>query len=351
MWENRAALYDVDQQRAIQKTIDPRMGESVLAFAYPPTTAFLLAPLGRLSFSTAYLVMVLINLSALLLVLYLLATHLDLNKEQTQWLLLITFCSFGVQSAILQGQTSLLLVLLVAFFMRSVRRGDQTASALWNAALFLKPQLVPVPLLVLAAQRRRRALGWAILLIAGLAVASVLLVGWDGISEYFRIARRFGGLQSDLGTNPQDMHNLRALVHYALPAPLIIPAWIGAAMLVAGGVLLLNTKVRADEVGAASQWVGNFSAIVLLSPHLHSHDLALLIPAHAFILKTCQHSIPASVSSSLLALGIFPLLPWIFGTSLPPVMPLVFLIGFVGCVLLVRCGFRPHSEQTARVHQ
>src|SRR5438309_10515359 len=57
MWENRSSLYDLERQLAIQKAIDPRVGNSVLGFAYLPFTAFLLLPLGSISFYYAFLVM------------------------------------------------------------------------------------------------------------------------------------------------------------------------------------------------------------------------------------------------------------------------------------------------------
>jgi hypothetical protein len=116
----------------------------------------------------------------------------------------------------------------------------------------------------------------------------------------------------------------------------VTPVWIGGEVLLAIGALFLNAKAGVDEKGIAAQWVGNMLVIILLSPHLHAHDLALLIPANAFVLKLCRGSLPVTVSCSLVALGIFPLLPWLLATPLPPVLPLVFLIAFVGCVWFVR---------------
>jgi hypothetical protein len=78
-------------------------------------------------------------------------------------------------------------------------------------------------------------------------------------------------------------------------------------------------------------------AIVLLSPHLHAHDLALLIPAAAFVLKLYDDFIPLGVSSSLMALSLFPLLPWVLGSPLPPLLPAIFVVAFFWCVWRVRC--------------
>jgi hypothetical protein len=294
-------------------------------------------PLGWLSFAGAYLVMTLINGLALVLALRLLVISLRLSAEQRSWLLLLSFCSFAVHSTILQGQTSLILLLAIALFVRSVKQGNPSAAGLWNGALFFKPQLLPVPFLVLAARRAWRGLALGLVLVGALAGLSVFLVGWDGINEYIRLAQRFGATETDLGTNPRDMHNLRALVYYTLPSAMVMPSWIAVTVLVVAGVLLLNAQVRDDEHRTAAQWAGNLLAIVLLSPHLHAHDLALLIPAAAFVLKLYDDFIPLGVSSSLMALSLFPLLPWVLGSPLPPLLPAIFVVAFFWCVWRVRC--------------
>jgi hypothetical protein len=210
IWENPRALYDLQRQLAIQKDIDPRIGESVLAYAYPPVTALLLMPLGWLSFANAYLVMTVVNGLLLLLTFKLLVQSLQLHKEQAAWLGLLIFCNFGVHSTILQGQTSFLTLLLVVLFMRSLLQAKQTASGLAGGALFFKPQMIAVPFLILASRRSWRALLVGVAFTSALIGFSVLLVGIDGIADYLQIARRFAASTSELGTNPRDMHNLRS---------------------------------------------------------------------------------------------------------------------------------------------
>lgn len=325
--EEPSALYDLKRQLAIQKSIDSRIGDSALAFAYPPSTALLLMPLGWLSFSGAFLVMTVVNGLALLLALKLLVNHLQLNREQSQWLWLSMFCNFGVHSTILQGQTSLLILLLVVLFMRSASRTGESATAgAWCGALFIKPQLMAVPLLALVARRWWRALGFALVVIVAAASFSALLVGQHGIADYLAIVFRFSGSASDLGTNPQDMYNLRALAYYALTGPAALSAWSALSALVIGGAYWLNSKDFQQQSSVAAQWIGTAAAMLLVSPHLHAHDLALLVAPSAWLLKLFPAAVPVGVASSLVVIGVLPIMPVILATSLFPVMPLIFLL-------------------------
>src|SRR4029434_3183172 len=62
IWGSPSALYNDASQLAIQKTIDPRIGESILPFTYPPFTAVVYMPVGALSFPGAFVAITLINL-------------------------------------------------------------------------------------------------------------------------------------------------------------------------------------------------------------------------------------------------------------------------------------------------
>jgi len=226
IWENPTALYDLDQQLVIEKTIDPRLGHSNLAFAYPPFTALMLMPLGLLSFAKAYLVMTVVNGLMLTLALKLLNNSLQLSVEQSSWLTLSTLCNFGVHSAFLQGQTSLIILLLVVLLVHSARHRFQVSAGFWSGALFFKPQFLPIPLLVLAVKRYWRGLSLGLSIIVMLAIFSAMLVGQEGIVDYIHMARRFTARQSDLGTNPQDMHNLRALALFVFPWLIALYFWL-----------------------------------------------------------------------------------------------------------------------------
>src|SRR5262245_39900708 len=100
---DRAALYDLERQRRVQPPIDPSRADWVLPFFYPPFFALFLAPLSALSFSTAFVVASLINVLLLMIALHVLIRSLELNRNQTLWLVIAAFCNYGVHYALLEA--------------------------------------------------------------------------------------------------------------------------------------------------------------------------------------------------------------------------------------------------------
>ena len=332
VWENPTALYDLKQQALFEKAVDPPLDDSTLAFAYPPITALLLMPLGWTSFAGAYLLMSLVSGVALLVSLRLLRESLQLNKQQFRWLKLTTVCNFGVHVTFVLGQTSLIILLIFSLLVAAAYQRDSIRSGIWSGALFLKPQLLAVPMLVLAARRLWRAMCLGLLVIGISAAISAFLVGEKGIADYIQIANRFSSTQSNLGTNPRDMHNLRALALFVFQAPFATYFWAVLSGLVLAVTALFNFRLPQNESIRSTQWVVNLLAVLLLSPHLHAHDLSLLVIVSALVLKNCENYeswISISVLLVLLAVGLFPLFPRIFEIHWPPpVLPMVFLAAF-----------------------
>ena len=329
VWENPTALYDLKQQALFEKAVDPRLDDSTLAFAYPPITALLLMPLGWTSFTGAYLLMSLVSGTALLISLKLLRESLQLNKQQFRWLKLTTVCNYGVHVTFVLGQTSLIILLIFSLLVAAAYQRDSIRSGIWSGALFLKPQLLVVPLLVLAVKRLWRALYMGLLVIGVSAVVSAFLVGEKGIADYIQIANRFSSAQSNLGTNPQDMHNLRALALFVFQAPFATYFWAVLFGLVLIVTALFNFRLPQNKAILSTQWIVNLLAALLLSPHLHAHDLSLLVIVSALILKnyeSYQSWISMSVVLVLVAVSLFPLFPRIFEIHWPPpVLPMIFL--------------------------
>src|SRR5258705_2870916 len=81
VWESPSALYEEANQLAIQRTIDSRIGDSLLPYTYPPFTAVVLMPLGRLPFNAAFVAMTLLNTLLLASSLRLLTERLRLESE------------------------------------------------------------------------------------------------------------------------------------------------------------------------------------------------------------------------------------------------------------------------------
>ena len=107
---------------------------------------------------------------------------------------------------------------------------------------------------------------------------------------------------------------------------------IAFVMILSAGLLLF----AALTVIVAVQWIGNFVAGVLITPHLYPHDLAILIVPTAFAVKLYGAVVPARVILLLIAMGIYPLLALMSAHRLPPLLPVGFLLILGLCVRSVR---------------
>ena len=346
IWQAPDRLYAYDDQLAIQKTIDGRIGNSILPFAYPPFTAMVLMPLGWLSFRSAFIAMTLANGLLLAAILRSLFQRLDLGKEGKTWLLLSAFCNAGVHTVMLQGQTSLMLLFVLTGFMLSMSRQKDSAG-FWAGMVFLKPQLLAVPFIALFFQRRWRAFLIATMVLATLCALSVLVVGTGAIAEYLGLLQFYGTTESGFGSYPKDMHNLRALVQYLVAFEHARYLWLGLVAPIGISAMWMNTRAR-GEAAWCPLWIGNFMAITLLTPHLYLHDLAFLIVPCALVLKLRRESPSPLLCLSLILLGVLPILSSLFATAVPPIMPFILLAGFLWSLYSVRRAAAPVEKERPR---
>jgi len=338
-WTNRSALYNLEQQRLIQESIDPSRGDWVLPFFYPPFFAAFLVPLAWLRFSAAFIVMTVINIVLLATTIELLVRRLQLNRQQTYWLVLTTLCNYGVHYGLLEGQTSFIALLLLTLFMLTLRESGFASSGIWSGFLFFKPQLAAIPLLILLSNKKWRALEWAFLTLGLFALISLVGVGADGIKDYLALSAQAAAGDDYLRIEPEGMHNLRALTYFFFPAPWRDAVWwAGTIVLVA----LIVARSRASEKPNGiffAEWITIAAALILVSPHLHSHDLTLLIIPFALVLKQVGEAVIPLVALTLVIVGVLPLINTIAYPHLPPLIPIALLL-FLGA------DFRQNSARS-----
>jgi hypothetical protein len=309
-----ASLYDLDKQRLIHMQIDPPR-DRLTGYYYPPFLALALAPLGLLSFSAAFIAMTALNMALLAVSLWLLIRHLGLNRAQTKWLIIATCCNFSVPYALLQGQTSFVALFLLVLYITF-------KSGVALGLLSFKPQLVIVPLIVEAARKNIKLLSIAAIVIFGLTAASLVVIGIDGIWGYVDLARRATGTEAIFHIEHNKMQNLRGLAYSLFPSPLRDFVWIALSL----SVLLSVMTVR-------DSWPHIVIATLLVAPHLHEQDLALLIVPVAFLLKMVEDEPPPWLAAGVTGLGMLSLFNMVF--ELPPLAPGILLL----CLMFSLSGF------------
>jgi len=329
IWEHPTALYDVNQQAAYQKRIAPI--ERELPSPYPPFAILFHAPVAFLSFSNAFFAFTLVNIILLGSVIWRLCRDLRLSNDQRQWLLLFALCSFGVQAALSNSQSSIIVLYFFTSHLLALRRGKEFRAGIWAGMLSFKPQYLALPLFLLLIDRRRRGFTIGVLVAAGLTVAPFLLLGQQTLLQYLQIIRLVGTENSWI--NPlAAMHNLKALTGVWLPPSWRYVAWFGSAVLVFSGIVWLNVRARRLAKGFEACWIGNSLALLLLTPHLFAHDLSLLIVPCALLLSLCGTQVPIWLGLGLIGVGVIPAINYF----LPTIMAASLATLFVLSLFLVR---------------
>ena len=323
---DQASLYDLEKQRLVQEAIDPSRGSWVLPFFYPPFFAVVSLPLAWLSFSAAFVAMTAINLALLAAALNIVIRKLQLNRQQTNWLMLATFCNYGVHYALLEAQTSFIALFLLVLFVFTLQGAARGKPWIWSGLLFFKPQLAATPFLVLLGGRKGREVGLVFVVIALLCLISFATVGFEGMRAYVDISRRAAAGEDYLHIQPEGMHNLRALAYFFFSPPWRDAIWWAATIAVAA-LILVRSRVN-DETREISlvQWITILIGLILITPHLHSHDLALLIVPTGVVLKWTGDTVPPLLSLALVGIGILPLINTVAYSQLPPLLPMALLI-------------------------
>jgi hypothetical protein len=221
----------------------------------------------------------LLNALALFGVALILRRNLEVMRSIPAWKLVLSFLAFfPIFLCFLQGQDSILVLLVCTLAYAALKKEMDVLAGCWLAMGTVKLQMVlPVVLLLLLWRRKRVAAGFAGVAIV-LAAVSFLLVGWHGLLQYpgyvLQIAREpgLGGVPAEL------MPNLRGLVE---GWPWKLAPSLVTALVVAGSGILIFFAARKGSAGPRTNFDLQFSMAVvvtaLVSWHTNAHDLALLI--------------------------------------------------------------------------
>jgi len=323
-WQDRHSLYDLDKQLEFQKKIAPT--ERVLPFVYPPITALFLAPLALLPFSSAFLIVTLANLLLVTASLRRLSSALSMTRDQSQWLALFALCNFGVQAVVFYGQTSaVVLYFMTRHIVAAEQRQDLNAGA-WAGLLCIKPQYLPVPHLVFLLRRNWRGLAVGVVVSVILILGAFALIGPEATTQYFALARRMVSIDNDWWNQLGAMHNLRALMVYWLPASWQLYFWLAGCVGVIAAITHNNLRTGENPRDFAARWIVNLLGLLIVIPHLFTHDLTLLVIPAALLLSLGEAQVPVGVGVGLVALGMLPVVNYLLPTIMAATLLALFLL-------------------------
>jgi hypothetical protein len=242
-----------------------------------------------------------------------------------------------VQFAFVNGQTSILVLLLLALALRSLLSDrDFTAGLLFSLAM-VKPQLVLPAFAVLAIRRSRRfTFGFICGGVCEL-VLSIVMVGFAGVRSYLPFLHFFGTLPNSIsGTHPEEMANIRGLLfrlHYDSGLALGI---LSVLVVVLAIVLTRRSKLEV-------QFAVAIAAGLMVSFHALPHELTLLIlPFMIAVGQLIDRKIVGVklIAATLISLGLI----WSSALLLNPMITLVLMAAFCYTLTITEMDSEAHLD-------
>jgi hypothetical protein len=277
-------LYDPALQWKVQQefasTVKIRRGP--LPYVRPPFEALLFLPLAYLTYPTACVVWIALKTVLFLAIPFLLPREDHKGGEAISahaWEGPLCLAFFPVAFDLLQGQDSVLLLLIMVFALRLLLRGADLQCGVVLALGLFKFHFI-IPLIAIFVLRKKSGLVLGFLATASfLFVVSLMMVHRAGILAY---PRYLWGLNqvSALGmVKPQSMPNVRGLMTMLLgngPPPPVAHCFLGGMAIV--GVMVAARCWRGSDRRSISA-AFCFSIVVMLatSYYAYSYDLTLLL--------------------------------------------------------------------------
>jgi hypothetical protein len=324
-----ADFYDPNSIAAIDRAVTGISG--FLPFPYPPTYAFLTAPLGFLPYQLALWLWLGLEMIAFFLAM------LAITRGRG----VLPIAAFpALIIVVVNGQNALIFAALVGAALHLLKKRPVLAGVLIGLAS-TKPHLGLLIPIALLAGRKWRALASATVTTLLLGAASVLAFG---LAPWGRFISVGAASESQLLANSDSIIQKVVTIFATIERFGLGTAMAGAAQLVAFAVaalfVILVWRASAPPAikNAALIWAGLFA-----TPYLFDYDLALLGPAIAFmaVLEIENGSMPWEAS----LLAFLWLLP---GIARPvtvltniPIVPVSLVLAAVVIVARLRRHFLP----------
>jgi len=304
-------LYEPQAQLRVQESLgDAASRGQPLPYTHPPFEALIFLPLAFLPYVWAFAVWDALNLILLIgLVLWLRRSVRVLQLISIWDIVFSLLAFFPVFACFLQGQDSILQLLLCTAGFFALKKNSDVAAGCWFALALFKFQLIlPLVLLLVLWKRGRLWIGFVPVSI-GLVLVSGALVGWRELAFYPVYVLRSS--LAPIEVPPQLMASLRGLV---LGWPSLIPRPGGFMLVAVGSILLFIAAAIWGSRNAEPRKFGmRFSLAIavtlLISGHTNAHDYCLLLLAMVLVADYCFRFLPAEPRRSLdLLVPLVPIL-------------------------------------------
>jgi hypothetical protein len=330
-------LYD---PRAQQEFQDALVGndERALPFIRPAYQALLFVPFSLLPYRNAYLAFLVVNLVLLALAFRLIRPHMkNLARIWRGLPVFVLLIFYPIALALMQGQDSILLLLLLAAALVALDHGfEMTAGMMVALGLFKMQIVIPIALLFLLWRRWRFFGGFALSAVV-VSLISLWVVGFGQTAAYARSLFSVGTSLVAANQFPlrvSIMANLRGLffglMGFRFPA-----LWIQAVTIVISAVVLLSVAVfTSHKHRTTDALVVAITASVIVSYYVFIHDLSVLLIPIVVTLDRFIFSPPETTSNEP-----EPAVAWMSAVLLVAPMCIFLIPGHFYLVALPLCAF------------
>ena len=334
-----SAIYDIQKQHEVeQAVVGFRLAdEQVLLYNHMPFVVPLLTVIVNdnyvASFSRWALILVLVYIFSSYFIVNTLFDHETAMQRFVLFLSIISFLPIFI--SVWQGQDTAFLYLGAVLWGVGLIRKNEWLIALGLTLMTVRPHIsiaLALPLLF----KQIRAWWKGVALISGVALASVLMIRMQGTVELLNLLR-ISAEGVWYGMKPAAMFNLLGMLLRIIPFP--SPAFetlVGWSIYFVGlGLIMLLW--RRSSTTSGSLLALTLLIALLTVPHLHFHDLALLVLTLLFIVH--EH-LATDSDPRWLALPLVTSFFLVAGILMPP---LYFILPYCLYALIIWLLFR-HSS-------
>jgi hypothetical protein len=334
-------LYSIAAQTAMQHTLTGPVTYpgGVLPFNYPPYVAALFVPVALFPANVAFYIWLTVQWIVLGgWAVWVMRSFRSWGEDAPSLLIFAIFSFAPIIEALLMGQMSIVSVVLWWWAFVGWRAGKDLQLGTAVALAAFKPQMVLLLVVALFAQKKWRALAVASVMQALLWIAAILLGGFGIFTSYIDMLRLSASTVGTLGFYPGAMPNLRGLLTI-MGISTDISLWVAliAWLLSLAATYLIWSR---PTWGFAERFGLTAMLAVLFSPHLYTHDAALLILA-VICSQLSEGGRPKRTLAqvypffALLFLSVYALVLGVWRSYIPTIISM-WLLGIVLAYLLLR---------------
>lgn len=279
-------LYNLDQQIKMQKDLFPD-GKSFLPFPYPPFVALAYAPISLFPYRIAYLLNLLITISAFFIAFVCLKPIIQGLDEFFLPVFTFSFTFYPFWKGILGGQNTALTLMLLALIWRSTKDDRQYLAGIFMGLLIYKPQFgIPLIGLFILSGRYKIALSGIVTGCLIIAI-SLFFTGIQLYKEWYNFIIWFN--TADVSVNGHNAVSWIGFLYAIFGPENRIAFIIGATFCFATVTIISYIWIKGGRKSDFNAQMGlAVVSIILISPHSMFYDAGLILLTYGVIIAKIQ---------------------------------------------------------------